>query len=632
VTTARFASAAAALAVTLGLGDARAQTLPASGSGDRPAPVPVAFSADEVRLDVHAGTLHVAGHVGVDEPPFFFASGALELRRVPIGVELEGSGRLSFCRCLGSPIALRFTGATVAPPHDAIVRSPVLEIFGVPLLWLPLFWLRSTGRVGLLPPEIAWRGADGLFLGGGVHVPWAQGDRERGADLRAGGYVDGGVAVDGALRTPASATHVRWDRLRGDDGLTIDAFGTSSAAEDPSSGSLGSFAWDAHVLRGQRAVGATSDVDAAARRVDRAEAEGTLRVGSWTFASGVRAVAARGGGVFDLGAVGPVASAQTSEGLGSAGAYALTAEGGEVEEARLGGASFVRGAGRMLVAPQLGPIGSSIELTAFGNAARTTVQGNWDGAGQARGELTLPLARAFASGDAADPWIHRTAPRALVAVTATRAADILAEPPGPGALLPTGGAWLAAAGWSNAFGRLATREAAEIDLSGGAVGDEGHTLPALRAVASGGVAWAALNAEVARVFSPRPSAGGALVASARVGSASGLHLSGRVAERDGVDPILARALVDPPLEPSTRFLDAPGWTGGARAAIPIGSRVTARGGADVDFDARVLVDAGGSVEVHDPCGCVVIRAQGAHRIGRPGVDVWMSIDVPAGGR
>jgi hypothetical protein len=32
--------------------------------------------------------------------------------------------------------------------------------------------------------------------------------------------------------------------------------------------------------------------------------------------------------------------------------------------------------------------------------------------------------------------------------------------------------------------------------------------------------------------------------------------------------------------------------------------------------------------MHDPCNCVVLRATGAHRIGRPGIDVWISVDLP----
>src|SRR5207237_4947051 len=117
-------------------------------------PVPVAFRADEVRFDARSGGLAVAGHVHVDEPPFFVVGDALELRRVPIGVELRGSGTVGFCPCLGTPLAISFTGATVAPPHDVIVRNPVLRVFGIPVAWLPIAWLRSAGRLGLLPPDV----------------------------------------------------------------------------------------------------------------------------------------------------------------------------------------------------------------------------------------------------------------------------------------------------------------------------------------------------------------------------------------------------------------------------------------------------------------------------------------------
>jgi hypothetical protein len=113
-----------------------------------------------------------------------------------------------------------------------------------------------------------------------------------------------------------------------------------------------------------------------------------------------------------------------------------------------------------------------------------------------------------------------------------------------------------------------------------------------------------------------------------VGPARGLHVSAHVAQRDGVDPVMARAVVDAPLEPSSGFLSVPGWTGGASAGVPIGPRITLRGGADVDLDARELVAALGAVELHDPCGCVVLRASAAHRIGRDGVDVWLSVDLP----
>jgi hypothetical protein len=105
-------------------------------------------------------------------------------------------------------------------------------------------------------------------------------------------------------------------------------------------------------------------------------------------------------------------------------------------------------------------------------------------------------------------------------------------------------------------------------------------------------------------------------------------VSVHAAELDGVDPLVARALVDAPLEPASGFLSMAGWTGGARLALPVGPRITARGGADVDLDARQLVAAVGALELHDPCNCVVVRATAAHRIGRDGVDVWVTVDLP----
>jgi hypothetical protein len=214
------------------------------------------------------------------------------------------------------------------------------------------------------------------------------------------------------------------------------------------------------------------------------------------------------------------------------------------------------------------------------------------------------------------------------AAFATHASDVLAVPAGRGMGVPDGGAWAVAAGWSNAFARWGSRASGQLDASAGAAGDARETLPALRARAALTGAWAGLRADFARVLLSPDRDGGAFVARARVGPSSGLHFSGHVAESDGVDPLVARALTDAPLEPSNGFLSATGWTGGARLAVPLGPRVTTRAGADYDFDARELVAALGTLELHDPCGCVVVRATAAHRIGRDGVDVWVTVDLP----
>jgi hypothetical protein len=603
-------------------------------------PVPVAFGADEVRFDARARALNIVGHVHVDEPPFHLTSDALELRRVPIGAELRGDGTLAFCPCLGTPLSVRFTGATVAPPHDLVLRNPVLEVFGVPVAWAPVFWLRDAGRFGVLPPDVEWRGADGLFVGEGVHVPWTRGDTVRGLDLRAGGYLDGGVRTDVALRTATTRTRVRWDDLGGDDGVGVVATGTA-----------GDTAWAVDALRGARAVRATTDVEAAARPFDRAEARQAWRVEGWTFSSGVRDVALRGGDGADLGAGGPLVSARRADALGGAGAYDATVEGGAVRETGLGTTTFARAEGGTLLATRAGPLGATLAVRGLGDVADDGTRSGLDGAAQARATVALPMARAWGSGDvgqggdaanAAGPWVHRTEPRVEVAALATHASDVLVVPAGrgfdgrspalpePGRNLgaPSGGAWVAAVGWANAVGRWGARGAVEVDASGGAVGDGASALGAVRARAAATGDWVGFRADFARVFASSAANGGAFVGRARLGPAAGLNLVAHVAERDGVDPLVARALVDAPLEPASGFLALAGWTGGARLAIPLGSRVTTRAGADMDLDARQLVAAVGALELHDPCGCVVVRATAAHRIGREGVDVWLTVDLP----
>jgi hypothetical protein len=588
--------------------------------------LPVAFGADQVRVDPKAQALDAIGHVHVDEPPFHLTSDELRLWRVPIGVALDGGGKVAFCPCFGSPLAVRFRAATIAPPHDLVLRDPVLEVFGVPLAWAPVIWLRSAGRVGLLAPDLQWRGADGLFLGEGVHIPWRDGDLVRGLDVRAGGYVDGGAAVQGTLRTAISETRAGWDYLRGDAGVTAVAHGATAIAE---AGRPESMAWELEALRGARAVRATSDVGAAAFPFDRARGEAAWRADGWMFASGVRAIAARGGSLLDFGSAGPFLTARRDGTLGDAGAYDVTVEGGAVDGAGLGATSFARGEGGGAVTAIAGATATSFALRATGAAAHDASSTGLEGAAQARVTAAAPLERAYASNDPDDPWVHRLEPGLTAAALADGASGPLLVPAARGATAPQGAAWTAAASLATSFGRLGSTGAADASAFAGVIGDQDRVLPVARARASAGGRWLGLAADVARVVG-RASAGGggAFIGRLRVGPARGLHVSAHVAQRDGVDPVMARAVVDAPLEPSSGFLSVPGWTGGASAGVPLGPRITLRGGADVDLDARELVAALGAVELHDPCGCVVLRASAAHRIGRDGVDVWLSVDLP----
>jgi len=595
---------------------------------------PLDAHADDVTLDARLREVQLRGNVTVESPPFHLTSDELRLRRTPYGVDVIGDGRLAFCPCLGAPLAVRFDGVIVAPPGDLVLRQPRLEIVGAPVLWLPYFWLRTPARLGLLPPDVAYRATDGLFLGDGLHVPWRSGDAANGLDVRAGAYLTGGSAGEVALRTPSSLTRVRVDH-KGGDGVTVDLRGAIERGGGEAPELAGStLAWDADALRGQRAVLATTDIEPAARVVDRAAADAQLRDagdGGWTFTSGVRSTSYRGGAIGDLGASGPVASASRSDALGALGAYDVTMSGGALHVDP--GATLVvaRGEAGAELDGRAGGLGGSLSLRAAGDVADTGDARGKDGAAGARASVGYPLVRAFASSDAADPWRHRLEPRASASVLAAHAEDVLGASIGRGLAAVSGTAWSGEVGLATALGRWGARDAVAIDGALGAVA-AGVARPAARWRATSSLGWIGLGAEGAHVFGgATPGAGGsAVVARARLGPSSGIHVGVHAAGREGIDPVVARLLTDAPFEPSSGFLSAAGWTGGARVAVPWTDGLITSGGVDGDATAKELLAARGSIELRDRCRCVAVRATGSHRLARPGVDVWLTIDLAPG--
>ena len=599
--------------------------------------------ADRVDFDLRSRALEASGNVRVESSPFFLRSEHVKLSRSALGVVVEGEGRLLFCPCLGTPLALSFDGATVAPPYDVIVRKPRLEVFGVPVLWAPVMWLRSPGKLGLLPPELAYRGQDGFFVGEGLHVPWTDGDTARGLDLHGGAYLVGGVAVDARIYTggssPAvseanamSTTHVRWDHLRGD-GLAVDARGAAGSARRGET-----VVWDVDVLRGARGLTSTTDLDAAARPFDRAGAQTAWRDGGWTVASELRSASLRGGDLLALDAYGPIASARRGAALGGVGAYDTVIEGGALQSPARAMLTFARAEGGGLLATRLGPFGGTVALRGVSDVASNGEARGADAAGSLRAALSLPLARGFASPDDGDPWVHRVAPAVEVALLGSRASGVFGEQAsdifarGGAAEGSFGHAWLADAKLASAVGRWGSRAAGELDFASGVAGDGATAVPLVRARAALSHTWFGLAGEAAEVLAVgsglSTGRGNAFVARARVGQESSFNATVNAGARVGVDPALARVLTDAPLEPSSGFLLTEGWTGGARVTLPWAARFSTRGGADADLTTGRLVAATVAAEIHDPCGCIVLRASVAHRIGREGVDVWITADLP----
>ncbi len=613
--------------------------------------------AEEVSFDARQRTLELIGNVRVDSPPFHLTSQRIRLTRTRYGIEIDGKGSLAFCPCLGTPLKVDFDEALVAPPGDLILKNPTLRFYDVPILPLPYFWLRSDEKLGLLPPDVAYRGQDGLYVGGGVHVPWKSHGQKVALDLRGGAYVLDGFVVDARLRTVSSTTKIRYDRLPGptsDDGLLVDARGATS------SGELG-VAWDADLLRGTRGVASTTELDAASRRWDRAAAEGALRGGPFVVSTAMRAVTRRGGNLTDVDAAGPIVSVRASGAAAPAVTYDATIEGGSLRTSdgavSRDALSFARAEAGGRAVGTLSALEASLALRGAADVAADGTHHGSDRAASARARLGAPLAKRFGAGadaggagDAADgtddargraPWVHVIDPHAEAAVLHAHGDQLLGMSPARSASGIDGTTTLLDAGITTTVGRWSSKEAFELGLVGGAAfgarGDPARALPLARGRAAATLVWLGASADVASVLggesdaalSSGTSNGFAAVGRARLGRADGLRLLANVAARAGIDPVLARAVVDAPLEPASGFLVQEGTTGGAGLVVPWVHAVTTSIGADGDATRRELVAARAGIELRDRCGCFTLRVMGAHRIGREGVDVWLALDFAA---
>lgn len=585
--------------------------------------------ADDMTIDTERRELELRGHVEVDAAPFHLRSESLRLRRTVRGIAIDGRGELAFCPCLGTPLTLSFDDALVGPPSDLILRQPRLEIYGVPVLWLPYFWLRAPDRAGLLPPEISYRGKDGIFFGSGVHLPWASRDRDLGFDLRGGGYVKGGFAVDGDLRTPSSRTKVRFDWLNhAGGGLSVDARG---AEIDEGRG----VAWDVNTLRGARAVASTLSLSEASLPLDRSRGEAFVREGPFTFSTSAVVLSRRGSEGLDSHAGGPMALASAGGNLGSIGSYDLSARGGAVRSAERSTTSFAQTEGHLGVSHPLGAFEVSLdgrgELAAADDGERSARFGTARGQAQ----VALPLVRGYSSADPSDPWRHLLEPRLSgVALLESTSGNPNANDPSFGrGIVPfyisglgegTRRVLVPEASLFNALGRWGARDGAELEIAGGyALGDVRAPIARARLAASGDLLGASAESG-ARLDGDR---GVAVSSRVRLGKEFGLRLEGRASGRAGIDPTLARALAPSMREAASAYFAASGFSAGGSLAIPWAHFITTRGGADVDLTTGSLLGTSGSIDLRDACGCVTLRLFGSHRIGRDGVDVWLALDL-----
>lgn len=580
--------------------------------------------ASSVSFDAGRQEVVLEGDVRVDSPPFHLRSQHVRLRRSGAGpLELEGEGTLGFCPCLGTPLAVTFQGAKVAPPGDLFLERPVLSFFGVPVLWLPAFWLRAPTRPGLLPPDVAYRAADGVYVGLGAHLPWNAYAGASSLDLRGGVYTRGGGVVDARFFAPTSRTHVRLDHLQ-DTGVLVDARGHGGRAS-------ADLAWDVDVVRGRRALAATTRLDEAARPWDRAAAEGTLSAegGLARVTFGALGTIPRGTAFGNVGASGPTVSAAAAH-TSRDGKLQLFADtfGAALSDPLGTAVSFAQTRTRVDVVGGVGPVVA--RTTARGEATGEATQATRSGLGAVhlRTRLGLPLGRMFGDGLAhvVEPFVTggiggRTSGPLVGAATAL--APISGDVPDVGSLTASLGAR------SSLGGPGVTSSMFEVDAAFGAVSLESRrAAPGAFARVTAKARLVGVSLDGAWLRDPHSTESLAYGSGrVRVGPEDGPRLLLHASFGTAPDASAARRLADGGAAVAGPFLASTTSSVGGRGVLPLARRVSLMAGGDGDLSARSLLGAFGGVELRDACQCLVLRTFGSHRIGREGVDVWLTLDV-----
>jgi hypothetical protein len=583
------------------------------------------FSADEVEGDGRMRELVLRGNVVVKYERFRLTSPELALQRTPRGIVVRGPGEVVFCPCPDPPVTIGFEGGVVAPPADLFLKSPSLRLGGTSIFALPWFWLRAPSRPGIVPPNIAWRGADGLLVGEGVHIPWKDGDSYDELDLTASGYVKGGVELLARFRTPHSTERLRWDHL-GSDLFAVDAHGSYP---EPQSGAV---AWDVDAVRGPRARSATMNLDEAARGYDRAAGEVMLRPSeSSIVGAGVRGVGARGGsGPSERPAWGPRIALGLGGAVGEVGAWDALATATVLDDRELGTTNLARAESGVEFAARPSIFVTRLSLREAVTAADAGSVTALDAIAAARVEASTPFVRAFEGEDA--PFLHVIEPRVQGAVVAAHTSGAYWSMTGRPVALASGDVASAWAGMRTAWGRWLGHSGGSLEADAGGISTPIGTeaAPSNTIALRGRTAWSSRflgwGAEAASLLkAPR---GRLFIGKARIGEQDGWHVTAKAAGRVGVEPIVARALGSPSAEePSGGWLAAEGWSAGAEIAAKFTRSVGATLSAQEDITTRTLLETHGSIGYAHPCRCISIDAFAGKRLGRDGIDVWVSIDL-----
>lgn len=568
------------------------------------------FRADEVAFTAGKDELVLHGNVVVSIDRYRFTSDHVRVERTPRGLVVDGAGRVALCPCPYPPVSVGFQSALVAPPTDLLLAQPTLRVGSVPVAWLPYLWLRSPTRLGLLPPKVAWRGGDGLFLGSGIHVPFS-GTEQVSVDVAAGGYVKGGVDLQTTLRTRRTTTELRWDHFR-EDLLAADLRGSAE-------GDGGAVAWDGSVIRGKRGISGPILLEQAAQRYDRVRLSAARATGVALLGVGLTGDAARGGPLDTFGVVGPGAIVGIDTALGSVGSVDAVGRVATVAQKDRTAVSLVSHDGALHIAARPGPFGVDSTIHTRAAAAFSDAESTSGAASGIVSSIDLPLVRRFGSDSGVE---HRVRPFLDGALVLSRAPEGVSLP----WLFPDGAGMSGSIGAETTLGSFARRAAATLSARAGYVGEVERPEPAVSVRAVGDASLFGLSADAGKILE---QTGGAVVASnVRLGRLDSVHVAFSGEARTEEPASRLRMLREGGWEePVSEWLDRAGISLGGSIGVPWANWLAS--GADVAFDytTRTLLGLRGSTAYRHPCGCLAVVGWAGHRIGRSGFDASISIDL-----
>lgn len=572
------------------------------------------FRADRLELDPRLQTLELRGRVVLALGRYRLSGDRLLVMKTSSGMVVEGPGRLALCPCPNPAVTLGFTAARIAPPWDLVIENPTLRAGGVPVAWLPFFWLRSPRRVGLLPLKVAFRGDDGLLLGSGVHVPIGSDDQ---LDLRAAAYVRGGVDTEARLSTVRSESTVRWDYLGGSL-LGMDSRGATSPIPGASA------SWSIDALRGSRSLSGPVLLEEAALRQDRARGALGGSDGRATFGLSVLADAARGGGVGDVGRVGPGAHAGYGAALGRVGTFDADVDVATFHDPVFGSMTLLTQHAEARADARAGVLSLGVQGRTRASAAFGEKTSGHAAAVGVSGRLAAPFVKRF--GARAVPLEHRITPfvAGTVGAAHSTAASIGRT------IAPDGPFEVVTSGIRTTVGELAgERLALTLELEGGGIADESEAPRGVVAVGAVGDARA-FSVRQESVVAVASTGTAVHVLSARLGAADGPSVAARFHQSLGDVPILSRFALaglgggwDSPWVP---WFGGPGSALGGRIAVPWTRWLSSAADSDYDVTNQTVLGVRGSLGYLHPCGCLRASLWGGVRHGRRGPDALLTLD------